>query len=125
MAVKKTKKCCAGLTPYSGSNLLVQLRLANLTRAKEWNKGKPAPISFAFMELAGEVGEACNAGKKLARQEMGWKGGEKDLTNLIEELADVIICVDLVALRYDIDLTKAVRDKFNKTSKKHGFKTRL
>ena len=106
-------------------NMLKKLRKANITRAKEWNQGTKAPISFAFMELAGEVGEACNAGKKLARQEMGWKGGETDLTNLIEELADVVICVDLVAMEYNIDLSKAIRDKFNKTSKKHGFKTML
>lgn len=106
-------------------NVLEKLRLANNERAKEWNKGEPAPISFAFMELAGEAGEACNAGKKLARHEMGWVGGSPDTTNLQEELADVIICVDLIAKEYNIDLWEAIRSKFNKTSEKHNFTTRL
>ena len=106
-------------------NVLEKLRKANTERALLWNKGKAAPISFAFMELAGEAGEACNAGKKLARHEMGWVGGSDDLTNLKEELADVVICVDLIAKEYNIDLWESIIAKFNKTSVKNDFPTRL
>ena len=107
-------------------NVFEKLRAASTERAKHWRKGgSPPPISFSFMELAGEVGEACNAGKKLARHEMGWVGGSPDLTNLKEELADVIICTELVASHYNIDLWEAVVDKFNKTSEKHNFPVKL
>lgn len=104
---------------------LRQLRKANERRAIEWNGGNPAPLDFAMMELAGEVGEACNAAKKLARLRMGWPGGEDTTALLAEELADALICVDLAAMRAGIDLSDAVVRKFNRTSEKHGFETRL
>lgn len=106
-------------------NVLQELRKASSERAVHWNKGNPAPNSFAFIELFGEVGEVCNACKKLIRHEMGWVGGESDITNLKEELGDVVICVDLIASRYGIDLWEAIREKFNKTSDKHGFPVKL
>ena len=40
-------------------------------------------------------------------------------------MADVLICVDLIAMDLDIDLTDAVRNKFNKTSEKFGLETRF
>lgn len=104
---------------------LADLRVQNDSRAARWNRGTPAPLSFAMMELAGEVGEACNVAKKLAREEMGWVGGSTDTSALAEELADVVICADLAASRAGIDLAAAVAAKFNKTSEKHGFPERL
>lgn len=107
------------------SDLLKQLRIANVTRSKEWANGADIPISFHFIELAGEAGEVCNAGKKMMRHELGMAGGVSDIDNLTEELADVMICVDLIAMRYDIDLEKAIRAKFNKTSEKNGLSVKL
>lgn len=112
------------------TELLTSLNLADLrrisdARARVWNKGKPASLAFAMMELAGETGEACNVAKKHARQEMGWVGGSTDTEALADELADVIICADLAAQRAGIDLAAAVIRKFNKTSEKHGFPHRL
>lgn len=104
---------------------LRDLRQANESRAKRWNGGAPASLSFAMMELAGEVGEACNDAKKIERMAMGWPGGEDRTEALRDELADVIICVDLVAMKLGIDLSEAVAQKFNKTSEKHGFPERL
>lgn len=102
-----------------------KLRETSSSRAAVWNKGKPGPLSFAMMELAGETGEACNAAKKLAREEMGWVGGSTDVEALSEELADVVICADLAAMQIGVDLGEAVANKFNKTSVKHGFPHRL
>lgn len=103
------------------------LRKANEERAIRWRNGSTAdvPLSFAMMELAGEIGEACNAAKKLERTRLGLRGGTTDRTNLIEELADAIICIDLAARKLDIDLGDAVARKFNATSEKHGFPDRL
>lgn len=103
------------------TNVLHILRLVSSERAKAWHNGQTVPSTFRATELAGEVGEACNAVKKLARHEMGIVGGTVDTTNLRDELADVIICTDLLAAMYGIDLWEAVCDKFNATSRKHGF----
>lgn len=46
-----------------------------------------------------------------------------DTKPIAKELADIIICVDRVAECFDIDLYEATVDKFNETSKKHGFNT--
>ena len=113
-------------SPSADAFTLGALRDANLKRAAEWHGADKAPtIEYRFMELAGEVGEACNAQKKLSRTDMGIRGGTEGLAHLTEELADVLICLDLVAMDLGIDLGEAVRAKFNKTSEKYGLSTRL
>jgi NTP pyrophosphatase (non-canonical NTP hydrolase) len=101
------------------------LRSANVARQAEWDEGNQLSLSFRGNELAGEVGEACNVIKKLDRERMGIKGSRDTVQHLAEELADVIICADLIAAAAGIDLEAAIRDKFNATSEKHGFKTRI
>jgi NTP pyrophosphatase (non-canonical NTP hydrolase) len=76
-------------------------------------------------ELAGEVGEACNVAKKLERERLGWPGARETFDHLAEELADVIIATDLVAMDFNINLSLWVPHKFNLTSDKVGLKTRL
>lgn len=78
---------------------MLALRRANVTRQKEWdNSDTKADLAFWGVELAGEVGEACNIIKKLERERLGMRGSRATVQDLAEELADVIICVDLVAL---------------------------
>lgn len=100
------------------------LRSANQTRQNEWDVNNDITAAYRGNELAGEVGEACNVIKKLERERLGIKGSRDTIEHLAEELADVIICCDLIAMQYDIDLDGAVKDKFNKTSEKVGLKTR-
>lgn len=104
---------------------LEALRVANETRQKEWDKDDRITLSYRGNELAGEVGEACNVIKKLDRERMGIRGSRATVEQLAEELADVVICVDLVAMAAGIDLASAVRDKFNKTSIKYGLATMM
>lgn len=101
------------------------LREANIARNKEWAKGQTMSLSFRGNELAGEVGEACNILKKLERERMGIAGSRASMSDLVEELADVIICVDLIGMSLGLDLVEAVRNKFNKTSEKVGLETRM
>lgn len=101
------------------------LRNANKARQKEWDAGKQIDASYRGNELAGEVGEACNVIKKLERERMGIRGSRDTVDHLAEELADVVICTDLIATAYGIDLDAAVARKFNATSEKVGLKTRL
>lgn len=93
---------------------------ANRTRQLEWDPGSNIDLAYRGNELAGECGEACNVIKKLARERMGIPGSRDTLEHLAEELADVIICVALVADSEGIDLAKAVASKFNATSRKVG-----
>ncbi len=103
-----------------------KLRDKIIERDRYWNPdGTKIPVAFRFVELAGEAGEVCNAGKKLARHEMGMVGGSPDLTNLREELGDVLISCQLIANEFNLDLGDCVIEKFNKTSDKHGFPTRM
>lgn len=101
------------------------LRAANAARQAEWDAGNQIDAAYRGNELAGEVGEACNVIKKLERERLGIRGSRDTVDHLAEELADVVICVDLIAMQYGIDLDGAVARKFNATSEKVGLKTRL
>lgn len=101
------------------------LREANIARQKEWDAGNQISLAYRGNELAGEVGEACNVIKKLERERLGIRGSRASVEQLAEELADIIICADLVAMAEGIDLDLAVAQKFNATSEKVGLNTRL
>lgn len=96
------------------------LRAANTTRQAEWDPTNAITLEYRGNELAGEVGEACNIIKKLARERLGLKGSRATKEQLADELADIVICTDLIAMDMGIDLDKAVREKFNRTSEKLG-----
>ena len=102
------------------------LRAANVARDQEWNTGSErVSMTFRATELAGEVGEACNVIKKLERERIGLVGSRDTKEHLAEELADIVICTDLVAMDAGIDLDAAIAAKFNATSEKNGLTTRL
>ncbi|MBY3263899.1 nucleotide pyrophosphohydrolase [Rhizobium laguerreae] len=109
----------------ANDNNFTDLRQANVARQKEWDGDNQIDLAYRGNELAGEVGEACNVIKKLERERRGIAGSRDTVEHLAEELADIIICVDLVAMQAGIDLNAAVRTKFNATSEKVGLRTRL
>ncbi|KAB2684920.1 MazG-like family protein [Brucella tritici] len=105
---------------------MTSLRAANVARDQEWNTGSERlSLTFRATELAGEVGEACNVIKKLERERIGLVGSRDTKEHLAQELADIVICTDLVAMDADIDLDAAIAAKFNATSEKNGLSTRL
>lgn len=104
---------------------LINLRQANLKRHYEWMGDVEADPLFYGVELGGECGEALNVIKKLVREAQGARGSRATKEDLADELADVIICCELVAMCYDIHLEDAVPEKFNKTSEKYGLQTRM
>lgn len=101
------------------------LRAANIARQNEWDQDNQITAAYRGNELAGEVGEACNIIKKLERERLGIRGSRATTAELADELADVVICVDLIAMHYGIDLEAAIARKFNATSEKVGLSTRL
>ncbi|MBM3617506.1 MAG: nucleotide pyrophosphohydrolase [Alphaproteobacteria bacterium] len=102
-----------------------ELRNANTARDKEWDKHGVLTPAYHALELGGEAGEALNVVKKLEREALGIAGSRDDLEHLAEELADVVICVDKVAMKYGIKLWPAIVEKFNRTSINQGFSTFL
>jgi len=98
-------------------------------REPEWHHSPDCPpvsLSFRGMELGGEAGELLNELKKVERVRFGLAGGkEPDMEKIEEEIGDVILTTALIARQLNIDLAGAVLNKFNKTSKKMGFDTRL
>lgn len=101
------------------------LRSANIARQTEWDQDNQISAAYRGNELAGEVGEACNVIKKLERERLGILGSRATVDELADELADVVICADLIAMHYGINLEAAVARKFNATSEKVGLATRL
>jgi len=104
---------------------LYSLRLANIERDKEWNPNKKLTPLFRATELGGETGEALNVVKKLERERLGIKGSRATINQLAGELSDILICVDLLAMEYDIDLTQALRNTFNATSEKQNLSVKI
>ena len=76
----------------------------------------------------GELGEAANIIKKLNRVDDGVPGNSPDETRevlqskLADEIADAAIYLDLLAQRAGFDLETIREVKFEKTSKKIGYK---
>lgn len=108
----------------SGLNFDV-LRQANAERDVQWDPHSKITLGFRATELGGETGEALNFVKKIWREQLGLRGSRATLEDVASELADVIICADLLAMTAGIDLGKAVVDKFNAVSKKHGLSVTL
>lgn len=96
--------------------MLKKLRHHSSHRRQLRDPQRKLDVLFFGVELGGETGEALNKLKKIVREELGIAGSRATVAELAEELADVIICCDLVAQFYAIDLEKAIRLKFNKTS---------
>lgn len=103
------------------TKIYTDLRTANADRQALWDKDNKLDGAYRGNELAGETGEACNIIKKLERERLGIGGSRATIEQLREEIADVVICADLIAMHYGFDLNEAVRDKWNASSKKLGF----
>lgn len=105
--------------------MLKLLRSANILRQLEWDPTDSISLEYRGNELAGETGEACNVIKKIARRRLDIRGSSATIQQLAEELADVIICVDLICMHENINLEEAVKAKFNATSVKYNLTTMM
>lgn len=78
------------------------LRAANTVRQMEWDPNSSITGLYRAVELAGEAGELANVVKKLERERLGLPGSRETVEHLAEELADVFICLDLLANGYNL-----------------------
>lgn len=67
--------------------------------------------------VVGELGEYANLRKKFERGDID---GAEFLVEAADELADVMIYLDILAFRLGVRLDVAVRDKFNRVSDRVG-----
>lgn len=109
------------------------LRDANIKRLPRFksNAGTPAhtepdgsdwSLGEWMTAVTGELGEAANIIKKIKRGDFTLEQARHDLG---EELADVLVYLDILAFRAGIDLSAATIAKWNKTSIKVGANLRL
>lgn len=92
-------------------NTLEKLREINAERCKAFghtvNSWSPTDWACA---LAGETGELCNLIKKMRR------GDRVGIDDVAKEAADIVIYLDLLCTRLEIDLEAAIVNKFNEVS---------
>jgi NTP pyrophosphatase (non-canonical NTP hydrolase) len=111
-----------------------EVRELNLARCFRWHPNvgvadwKPVQWSNA---TAGEVGEMCNAVKKLERVEQGLQQKKGPATRseaimaIAKELGDLFLYADLTASRLGLRIEDCIRYAFNKTSEQEGFPERI
>lgn len=104
---------------------LDDLRYASKQRQIEWSGSDKATLEFRALEVAGECGEVAEAVKKYLRSVYGIKGSTATVEDIADEMADAIIAIDLLAEKLGIDLSEAVKKKFNMTSMKYDLDTTL
>lgn len=120
------------------SNLtFAHFRFTNTERCKRWHDGGVAGWSVTDWSnaAAGEMGETCNAVKKLRRiedqlaniNEPGRSLTERSeaVKAIGEEIADTVTYLDLLAAHLGIHLEDEIKAKFNAVSAKYGFPERL
>jgi NTP pyrophosphatase (non-canonical NTP hydrolase) len=79
------------------------LRDANAARQLVWDpEGFARNIDWRANELAGEIGETNNILKKLHREACGIRGSRATKDDLADELADAVICVDLLLIEWRV-----------------------
>lgn len=106
-----------------------QFRAANVSRCIRWH---PEGIeswspSDWLTAVTGELGELASLLKMRNRERDGLPGNKFSPTDkqIADELADVVTYLDLLAAVLDVDLGRAVAEKFNEVSIRVGFPERL
>jgi NTP pyrophosphatase (non-canonical NTP hydrolase) len=103
-------------------DILERLRIASSDRARffpDYKRLLAKDVLYYSNALAGEVGEACNVVKKMERGDALARGVPvRDA--LSDELADVLIQLDLLAQAAGINLRNALITKFNVKSSEMG-----
>lgn len=81
--------------------------------------GEAGELLDAILPLLARTNSTCNLTKKIQR------GDDVPLGEVGKEIADVVIYADLLAHRLGIDLSAAVRRKFDEVSTRMGSDVRL
>ncbi len=82
--------------------------------------GEAGELVEVLLPLLAKTGGICNLTKKLQRGT-----DEVDFDEIGKEIADVVIYADLLSHRLGIDLSDAVRAKFDEVSRRVGSEVQL
>ena len=114
------RNCNASMAKQKVPLTFARFHETNVSRSKADVKHS---INWKPMEwgcaLSGEVGELCNFLKKMSR------GDKISKNHLAHEIGDIMTYLSLLADNLDIDLEKAIIEKFNIVSKRWGSSYRL
>jgi NTP pyrophosphatase (non-canonical NTP hydrolase) len=108
-----------------------QLADVNITRCRRWHDPNGWNPQMWGLAAAGEMGECCNALKKLWRHDNGIQQNAESpdraklLQSVATEIGDTVVYLDLLAQRLGLKLEDCVRDTFNRISVREGFPERL
>lgn len=114
-----------------------EVTAVNRERCGRWHPGFPNDDDWSGADwsnaMCGEAGELANVVKKLRRVECGYPSNplkpEQDETwlraALADEAADVYLYLDLLCVKYGVDLPAAIVRKFNAVSERQGLPDRL
>ena len=106
-----------------------KFRKANVERCLKWHpKGLNSwSTSDWLTAVTGELGELASLIKMKNRERDNLPGNKFSPTNkqIADEIADVFTYLDLLAEVLNVDLGKAVVEKFNEVSKRVGFPDRI
>ena len=103
----------------------------NIVRCKRWHDPNAWSPQMWGLAAVGEMGECCNALKKLHRHDQGiqQKGvpdsREELIAKIALEIGDVVVYLDLLAQRLGLRLEDCVKQTFNRVSLREGFPERL
>lgn len=110
------------------NEFLYELRAANLDRLESFGHGGIVDgwnVAEWGCAIAGETGELCNILKKVIRQAPNDPPIEELVVEAEEEIADVLIYLDLLAAKLGIDLVEVTARKFNAVSHRYGVSVML
>lgn len=108
-----------------------ELAIVNMARCRRWHDPEAWSPQMWGLAAAGEMGECCNALKKLFRHDTGVQQNaaspDRDalMKAIATEIGDVVVYLDLLAQRLGLSLENCVRDTFNRISVREGFPERL
>jgi NTP pyrophosphatase (non-canonical NTP hydrolase) len=106
-----------------------ELRTANLARSARWHpKGiRSWSASDWLVAVLGELGELASLLKMRNRERDGLVGNKFSPTGqqIADEIADVLVYLDLLAATQEVDLAVAVTTKFNEVSQRNNFPEQL
>lgn len=88
--------------------------------AHEKPDGSDWTLADWMVAVTGEVGELASDLKSLRRGDFYELSAEEIKKKLSHEMADIITYIDILAMQLDIDLGKAIKDKFNAVSERVG-----
>ena len=101
-----------------------RLQELNTKRQQEWDPDSKFNLLFRALEHVSEAGELGNKIKKFWRSKQVDVGTTTSLTEIEDEVGDVIVTLSLLCADLGIDIEQATINKFNKTSEKYKLDTK-